>query len=230
MFYFSHLIIFTTRFERDFAASECPWIAGKTAIIPIGSNIPVAQGEYQRSVDVCYFGNIAPGKGIESFLSVCSRLPKGTTISLIGGTSPSLQEYWEDIVARCRTLGVSIRLNEKPQVIASLLSSARIALLPFPDGISMRRGSALAAMANGALVVTTAPARDAYLFTSISHCCASEEEMVFSIQAILSDAPDNYNRMQSAAREYAEQFAWPRIARLLLDSITKLECRQSESK
>ena len=56
----------------------------------------------------------------------------------------------------CARLSVPIRLNLSDEEVASILNDSKIAYLPFPDGISERRGSFLAAATNGVIVLSNA--------------------------------------------------------------------------
>ncbi len=227
MFHFSRIVTFTTQYERTIAEAECPWIKGRTITVPIGCNIPASHERMLKNIDVCYFGNISPGKGIEAFLRVCSQLPMKTIVYLIGATPQTFREYWQDIVTQCSSLGVTTMLNQQPHEVASLLSSAKIALLPFPDGISMRRGSALAAMANGALVVTAPSSYEKDLFAGLSYCCSSEEEMISTINKLLEGDTDNAREKRSAAIEFVGQLKWQNIAGMFVEAMSRMEVDQT---
>jgi glycosyltransferase involved in cell wall biosynthesis len=222
MFLFSHVIVFTTSFEKNIAVADCPWIARKSIIVPIGSNVPFLQNSMaaERDIDVAYFGHIAPGKGIETFLFVCSRLAWDTSVYLIGATPEQFPVYWQKVVSDCNSKGITVQLNKPLGEVGSLLARCKVALLPFPDGFSMRRGSALAAQANGALVVTTQPHPGSEALCEVAFCCSSEEEMLDKIVEILADKDHKYDSARQKAYDYARQFSWPQIANAILVALS----------
>jgi glycosyltransferase involved in cell wall biosynthesis len=224
----SNVVVFTTELERHVASTEAAIGAERTVVIPIGSNIPVAASR-PRTVDVCHFGRVAPGKGIETFLDVCARLPSNVSTCLIGQVPPRFQTYCEGIFERARSLGVRLHINETPARVSELLASSRVALLPFPDGVSNRRGSALAAMANGALMVTTAPLAGSEQFEELALCCGSDDELVASVQRALSgDA--SLESIRAAAARYALQFSWPAVAQRYVEAVSRVRERNVEAR
>lgn len=50
---------------------------------------------------------------------------------------------------------VEYKLNQSSEKVSEYLNSTKITYLPFPDGLSERRGSFLAAISNGSVVVST---------------------------------------------------------------------------
>jgi glycosyltransferase involved in cell wall biosynthesis len=169
---------------------------------------------------VCYFGHIAPGKGIETLLEVRRRLSSDVPIALVGQTPPQFKSYCEAIVHEAESLGIAVHLNEPVDRVARILSSSVAAILPFPDGISLRRGSALAAMANGALVITTKPYPGSEVFEDLAVCCGSTDELAEAIDAVHRDAT-RWTDRREAAMVYANSSSWPAVAASYVSAIRR---------
>lgn len=119
--------------------------------------------------------------------------------------------------------------------VASLLAASDVCLQPYRDGASPRRGSLLAALAQGVPVVTTTPARGGYdglpaprdgataLFVPPDDAAALAD----AAWRILSDGA-LAARLGAGARAYAARLAWPAIARqhhALYEAITARAAR-----
>ena len=156
---FAHRVdlrIFTSDEERDRFKRVMKPTSGDDVTIPIGSNIAIGRAQRRRSKSVCYFGLISPGKGLEAFLELAAA-KKDTDwhFSLIGAEPPMYAAYAHEMIASARALGVSLCLNRQEAEVADLLATQEVAYLPFPHGATITRGSLLAAMRNGAVVVTS---------------------------------------------------------------------------
>jgi glycosyltransferase involved in cell wall biosynthesis len=156
-------LIFTSEFERAAAAKASRSVAHRSRTIKIASNIaasPAAGADTaSRPLDLVYFGHIRPLKGLESFFEVVRQIRSTAgpmRIALIGQSPAGFERYARTVLSTCEDLGIETMLDLPADAVAQRLAQARIALLPFPDGVSERRGTALAAMANGALVLTAA--------------------------------------------------------------------------
>jgi glycosyltransferase involved in cell wall biosynthesis len=144
------------------------------ALIPIGSNIPVApppgyaraawRGRLGLTTDdilIAYFGLISRSKGLDVLLDALARLPERFRLLVIGGaaTLPEDRAYAAEIERqlderRLRERVISTGHCAEAEVSAHLLA-ADMAALPFADGASFRRGSLLATLAHGVPMVTT---------------------------------------------------------------------------
>jgi glycosyltransferase involved in cell wall biosynthesis len=203
-----------------------PWLKAKASVIHIGSNIPFREPQ-QADTDVAYFGLIRPVKGIEEFIATLSRpcFRPALRIRVIGEVSPGYESYASEMIPRLEALGAEILLNRSAGEVSELLSRAKIALLPFPDGMSRRRGSALAAMGNGALVVTNAGSAETDLFRNV---CAMPADNS-SLLEVLSNALEHYDSYESircAGQEFARSNSWDGIGKTYVSVFERLSCAQ----
>jgi glycosyltransferase involved in cell wall biosynthesis len=213
MFLCASKLIFTTSFERDAAIKACPAVARKSKIIKIFSNIKSADVIPEiadRTYDVGYFGYISPVKGIEAFLKTAIEL-KATRpdlkLFIMGKIQATHEVYAARIMAQAQSVGIAAILNQEEQVVADTLAQTKIVFLPFPDGISERRGSFLAAIKNGCLIVTT---EGAFVTPSLYNCC----EIIPVMQApkkigqLLAEDERKQHERQEKVQNYLKQ-EWP---------------------
>jgi glycosyltransferase involved in cell wall biosynthesis len=221
-FVFADRLIFTTAHEMTTACRLAPWVQRKSVTIPIGSNIPMQDGGL-RDIDIVYFGHICPAKGLEEFASIVSSLKnhKSLCIKLLGQIEPGAERYGTLICERLRGLGVEVLLDVSADEASSLLSRARTALLPFPDGMSLRRGSALASMGNGALLLTTCSVSDSAILDG--KCLMGRD--IEELSQLLTSALGRYSAygaIRIAGCEFARSFSWEAIASSYLAVIAAL--------
>jgi glycosyltransferase involved in cell wall biosynthesis len=205
-------IIFTTEEEREAACAVAPWLRRRSSVVHVASAIPL-RNRQQPDIDLAYFGLIRPGKGLEEFAAVATKLRSqhAGRVGVIGQEVAGYEEYAKTILATLRNSGAELLLNRSPEEVSQLLSRSRIVLLPFPDGISRRRTSALAAMGNGALLVTTPPQREIDLWREIC-VSTSMDELCPKIEDVLRD-PAAYEATRAAGEAFARRNQWPTIAR-----------------
>lgn len=205
-------IVFTTNEEHGAACLVAPWIRKRSSIIQIASSIPMQDAASPES-DLAYFGLIRPEKGLEQFCEIVSRVRKERPIKVrvIGQLVSGYESYSEEILRRLKSEGAELILNKNAEEVSNLLSRTRVVLLPFPDGMSPRRSSALAAMGNGALLVTTPP--PAQFADLRSHCVSATDTATLAgaIQSAI-DHPENYEETRKSGQAFARNIQWPNIA------------------
>lgn len=189
--FFAVKVIVTNRLELKHA---CRYIfkSRKVTLIPIASNIK--QSEFsdnkfdRRYVDVAYFGHIRPIKGIEDFLNTISLLNRNLKSQLIGQVPKNYEDFFAEIKQKSKMLKVEVINDRSEDEVADLLSDIKIAYLPFPDGISNRRGTALASLLNGCVVISRRSEIDEFnhFFDKYVYLVDSNEEAVHVINKLLS--------------------------------------------
>lgn len=160
LFFVSHKIILTSDFEKQFAHNNFCISNKKLEVVKIISNIrstfPFKQWS-QRSIDLAYFGLLRPEKGLEDFFEIADQLhatnPK-LRITIIGKMLPENTTYINSLVSTNSASFIELVLNRSLDEVSILLNDTKVTFLPFPDGVSERRGSFLAAISNGSIVVS----------------------------------------------------------------------------
>lgn len=158
LIFFSGSVIVSNQVEERHAAK---FVLNKSKInvIPIGSNICESQYSNKpftdRVIDVANFGHIRPMKGIEDFIDVKKSLGHGVSGAIIGQILKRYKQYFNSLEDSVFNSEITFILNQNEKDLADTLADVKIMYLPFLDGVSNRRGSLLAALQNGCVIVTT---------------------------------------------------------------------------
>lgn len=207
--------IFTTDDERALFQRRFPARKGADLTIGIGSNIPVSPPVARQPGGVCYFGLIAPNKGIEEFLDLCAVAgsdANGLTFELIGAIPERCRGYADQILQRARACGVHMSLQLSDDAVADRLAKSTFAYLPFPDGASAKRGTLAAAIVNGLIVITPHTWKTPDWIQAAS---VDAKTLLNALGAILRMQNDTRQRTEIAKRiaGAAQRFRWDEIAR-----------------
>lgn len=149
-------VVFTNDYEKTQWTRFFRFKPLQTNIIPIGNNITVMPRPPTQTERLVYFGQIVEGKGVEFFLDTVALLRQSgvdTSIAVIGAMmdKSSLTQRLNDAAQQ---YDVMLYLDRSEEDVSTLLHDSSVALLPFPDGLSEKRGSALACLAHGLQLVT----------------------------------------------------------------------------
>lgn len=216
----------------------------RLARIPIGSNIPVQPppdfertrlratlGAGEGDFLLGYFGFLNHSKGGDTLiraLSILAERRAPVKLVLIGGqtgsSDPSDAAFSAEVEKLIARHGLEGRIARSGFVTASEVSAHLLACdaiaLPYRDGVSLRRGSLMAALAHGCAIISTQPAapipelRDGENLRLVPR--DSPQVLGLAISELL-DAPELRARLGAAARETAQQFRWEAIAAHTLD-------------
>jgi glycosyltransferase involved in cell wall biosynthesis len=151
-------VIVTNEYERKHA-TRFLFNKRKVTVIAIASNIepsPSRERKFvERAVDVAYFGHIRPMKGLEVFLETCASFGSKVNVAIIGQSLPKYLGFFAEVERHASLTGIDIKENKDSAEVSEMLANTKILYLPFPDGISNRRGSLLAGIQNGCAIVST---------------------------------------------------------------------------
>jgi glycosyltransferase involved in cell wall biosynthesis len=234
------------------AATVGAWLApDRLALVPIGSNVPDAvppgydRSEWRRAngltptADVLvYFGFLNESKGARSIVGALDRLvSQGRDARLVmlggrlGASDATNAEYLSRFETDLERHGLAVRVLWTGHVpsaeVSAWFHAADVAVLPYEDGASFRRGSLLAALAHGAPVVTTIPSTtpDALVHPALAERPPELEDhrsallvppgdvaaLARAIAEVLDD-PALAAALAKAARATAAGFGWEAIA------------------
>ena len=157
LFLFAKDVMFTTSFEYDCARLHNPWMR-KGQVVKIRSNIPAAtiKPMEERTWDMGYFGYIRPLKGLEDFIPVAERLQQqGKRVYVMGQIQPEFASFHQPLLRMLEQKGITYMGDKSQEEVAAVLADTKMMYLPYPDGLSERRGSFLAAVINGAAIVSS---------------------------------------------------------------------------
>ncbi|MFV0472007.1 MAG: glycosyltransferase family 1 protein [Paludibacteraceae bacterium] len=205
--FFADKIVFTNEFERSAAGKKFSFVKKKSSVIKIFSNIKANSNlpkTKDRVLEVGYFGLLTPLKGLEEFIEVADQLKVSNPncrIYIMGQTVPEFESFSIKIIEKAKQIGIALFLNESEEFVADTLSNTKICYLPFPDGVSERRGSFLAAVVNNCLILTNKGK-----FTTESHkkICffTTKTEAKDDITNLLSKKFDFYDEYQDRMKKF----------------------------
>ena len=197
--------------------------------VPIGTNVPCAPpSDFERStfrrrlgldagdLAIVYFGLLNASKGLDLLLEafdVIRRSQPAARLLLLGGpmgaSDPTDRATGRRLESRLSQLGDRlVRPGWLPgSELSAYLLAGDVALLPYADGASARRGSLLACAEHGLPIVSTQPAAP-----EVSPFVAAVDQDSSSLaQAVqrICEAPE---QLRAASHLLAERVRWPRIA------------------
>lgn len=239
-------VISTNR--ADEACLRDEWHIENVTWIPIGSNVSTTPPpDYDRQawreklgagpgdLLLSYFGFLNESKGGLVLIETLARLvERGVPARLVmiggraGASDPTNMAYGEQVDALIEQHGLADRVRwtgfvDDPGVTASFLASD-ITALPYLDGVSLRRGTLIAALAHGRAIVTTDPQMpepelDGVLVTAPP---ADADALADAIERLWQQ-PQRRHELEQAAHQAAAQFDWATIAQQTADFFSHLQ-------
>lgn len=213
-FAFTDAVVFTNGIERERFKRAAPWLRAAAEVIMIGSNIPVGatRGRDQRVVG--YFGQISPDKNLEDFLVLARRARAAGapfTFRLIGGIPAKFRDYAMQFLAAAAEAGVAAELDLSPEEVADRLANIGTVYLPFPDGVSIKRSSLMAAMLNGTVVLAPyGVLTDDWLRGFVVETPTPESALA-ALERLDRD-PEAREQIRARTREAARELDWNVVA------------------
>lgn len=217
--------------------------ARRLAVIPIGSNIaPTAtaadgaawRARYGIGPDVpllVYFGFVNRAKGADILVDALARLrAAGSAARLlmlggqVGASDPTNRAFLTETQTQADRLGVAEAMTWTdflPEAeVSAALTAADVAVLPYRGGVSLQRGTLMAALAHGLPIVATRPTHVTPgllpgLTDGVDAVLTAPEDaaaLADAIAALLADK-ERRARLGAGARALAARFGWAAIAR-----------------
>lgn len=207
-------------------------------LVPIGSNIsPRLPPGYDREewrarwgvkdeTLLSYFGLLHESKGVETLLRALARLlEEGERVKLlmvggkIGASDSTTIDYAHRMEALWRELGLADQLLwtghlDDEEVSANLLASD-ICVLPYKDGVSLRRGSLMAALAHGLPLISTRPSIQVKELIEGENIVLVPPDDVEALAAKIQELAASEGlrrRLGDGAKRLSQAFSWERIA------------------
>ena len=131
---------------------------------------------------------------------------------MIGAMTDSDPDFKALVLGSAERYGIVKRLSLPADEVSAELNAASFALLPFPVGVSDKRGSALAALDHGVAVLTTHSTTTPGWLRAVTHPITSAEDAATTISAMLDGT---WSRQRSPELLEQEMLArdWREIAR-----------------
>lgn len=232
--------VIVTNAEDRLRLSAAPEFTPRLHEIPIGANVlPDLPASYDRAAQrarysvgpddllLCYFGFLNESKGGEELMDAAAHLvADGLPAHLlmigghVGASDATNAAYLDHVRQRVAELGLRQRVHWTGFVgadeVSAAFAAADIAVLPYRDGVSFRRGSLMAALAHGMPIVSTTPAVP---ISQLRHGeniwlapVRSPEALADGIRQVWQDQ-SLLHRLHRGAEALAGQFSWDSIAR-----------------
>ena len=257
----SHAVVATNDAHRRAIIARFPTGRLQVFTVPIGPNVdvhPVDRDKARRSVRdsigapataplLAFFGFVHPVKGVEYLLEATAllRTQRPDLHALVIGGFESLalrgdeaSRYRRRLEASIRTLGLqgAVHLTGfQPEAeVSRLLQAADVAVFPFNQGVTLKSGSLLAALAHGLPTVATAPDPPEPVLVDGRHVLLvprrDAQALARAVERALTDPP-LAARLSAHARALAADHRWERIASahlVLYRDLLRLDGRSRE--
>ncbi|MEA3490202.1 MAG: glycosyltransferase family 4 protein [Candidatus Omnitrophota bacterium] len=232
---FSHKIIGT---NEEVAFLFRKWLGlfkGKFSQIPIGANVSPAETDIRQTrellakkygivkdaVILSNFGFSNPGKGFEDLIDALNRLNVNgryyvLQIGAIRDEDVEFRNYLKSLI-RMRGMEKNFIWTGKldQQQASALLKASDIYVVPYTDGISIRRGSLMAGIVNGLPIISTFPRVEVPYFKDGKNVVLVERgdpvRLAGAVERLAKDK-DLREKLSVGVNELAEEFDWDRIA------------------
>ncbi len=204
--------------------------------IPIGSNITtytpnhVEKAEVREKLglppDGCllgYFGFLNESKGADTLIDALAQLNGRCHLVFIGGqtgsSDPTNQEFLDRLQAQIAARGLAKRVHWTDflpdQRVSTHLHAADLIVMPYRDGVSLRRGTLMAALAHGRPLITTYPVVPTPELVHGENVWLIPPEDPFelseAVRALLENDALRQN-LGAGAAQVADLFTWDKIA------------------
>lgn len=234
--------------REDEARLRQTWHIPNVCWIPIGSNVtttPPPQYDRQafraqlgvgdQDLLISYFGFLNESKGGLVLVEALAYLvEQGIPAHLVmiggraGSSDPTNVRYGERVDALIDKHNLSNRVHwtgfvEDDMVSANFLASDLTAL-PYLDGVSLRRGTLMAALAHGRAIITTHPETDAPELEDVVKTVppANPDALAGAILSIWHD-PKKREQLERAAKQTNDDhFTWSSITRQTIEYFNRL--------
>jgi glycosyltransferase involved in cell wall biosynthesis len=218
--------------------------------IPIGSNIALNvpsgydRAEWRAKMRippsgflVGYFGFVNHSKGVDTLAHAIRLLverDRNIHLLMIGGTTGASDETnikQADVAMELiGGLGISRRVHwtgfVSQEEVSAYLQACDVMAFPFRDGVSLRRGTLMAALAHGCPIITTFPEEELPELTSEQPVMRlihpdSPQELAAALEELMKDEQERM-RLGAAAARLSSRFRWDSIASQMVQFFEQL--------
>ncbi|PIE82064.1 MAG: hypothetical protein CSA11_01805 [Chloroflexi bacterium] len=210
--------------------------------IPIGSNITtytphhieIAEardglGVGEQDCLLGYFGFLNESKGADTLINALAQLPDATHLVFIGGQTGASdpannQSFLGQLHQQIIDLGLTDRVHwtgfVEDQRVSTFLHAADMMVMPYRDGVSLRRGTLMAALAHERPLISTYPQTPTPALVHGENCWLVPVDdaaaLAQAVQTLYADH-DLRQRLGRGAAAVADLFTWDKIAAQTLD-------------
>lgn len=215
--------------------------------IPIGSNITVHKpdvaaihtirtqlGVPEEGCLLGYFGFLNESKGAATLLRALANLDERTHLVFIGGETGTSDTdnnatFLAQLQAHIQQVGLTERVHwtgfVNDAAVSAHLHAADMMVMPYRDGVSLRRGTLMAVLAHGRPLVTTHPSHPAPEFVHGENVwLVPPDDAAALTEAIqvLAAAPTLRTTLAHNVQTLADLFTWDKIAAQTVNFFTSI--------
>ena len=219
-------IIVTGALDRDALVRRHPWTPARLSVIPIGSNIPGGRWDPAGPFTIVHFGMLRPEKGIEEMIHLarlCKQLGRPYRTTIAGAIVPHARDYADSLFKAAEDTDIEWQLNVSAERAAEILRHAHVAYLSPPCGVHDRRGTLLAAAANGLPVVAKVDWETPAFLRDHVVAAATPQAALAAIDEL--SAPSRLQEQSARSTALAEKFSWAAIADQYIEAMEKTASR-----
>jgi glycosyltransferase involved in cell wall biosynthesis len=224
------------------------WAIPEVCWIPIGSNVTAAlpagfDREQQRAgigvgpddLLISYFGFLNESKGGLVLVEALARLvEQGIPAHLVmiggraGSSDPTNLRYGERFDALVDQHSLENRIHWTGFVddegVSAHFYASDLTALPYLDGVSLRRGTLMAALAHGRAIITTQPHTRAPELDGVVETVEANDPdgLAEAIVRVWRDA-ERRRTLEQAAAQAAQHFTWTRIAERTIEFFESIQ-------
>ena len=220
---------------------------GDICQIPIGSNITTNKVDTADITAIRqkltlnngdhllgYFGFLNKSKGADTLLHALTELDKRFHLVFIGGqTGSSDPDNNAAFLTGLKKMATALDLDERvhwsgflpDKEVSAYLQSADLITMPYKDGVSLRRGTLMAALAHGRPIISTEPTQTTPELThgeNIWLVPADDSKALVKAIHQLIQSPDLADQLGVKAAKTADTFTWDKIASKTADYLATL--------
>ncbi len=210
-------IIFTNENEKKIVTKK--WLISKqnAYLINIGSNIPFSNYNSKPTIGstVVFFGLIRPKKGLEEFLNfanICNNKKLKLTFIIVGSKQSGNDTYYQSMIQKINALNINLYLEQPARKVGEILATSNFTYLHYPDGVSERRGSFVAALGNNSIILSNKGINTSIKLYKTFIDCQTPYEAYLAIEKILKGGSIDID--QSCINDYLQDKNWDHIAEL----------------
>lgn len=206
-------------------------------LIPIGSNITVHPPTPQEIAQVRqalglsteaflwgYFGFLHPSKGADTLIEALAKSQPNTHLVFMGGRTGSSDNrtntlFLEQLQRQIDRLGLAEKVHwtefMPDEQLSAYLCAADLMVMPYQDGVSLRRGSLMAVLAHGRPLITTLPQTvtpELIHGENVWFVPASDPPALAQAIQQLQNQPTLRQKLGQGASQVANLFNWDKIA------------------
>ncbi|MCB8943677.1 MAG: glycosyltransferase family 4 protein [Ardenticatenaceae bacterium] len=218
--------------------------------IPIGSNITTYQPHHVEIAEarerlglqdgdrlLGYFGFLNESKGADTLLESLAQLEDNIHLVFIGGQTGSSdsdnnQSFLAQLKQRIEAMGLAERVHWTgflpDQRVSTFLHAADVMVMPYRDGVSLRRGTLMAVLAHGRPLITTHPAMPAPELVHGENCWLVSTNDSEAVSCSVHQLLDDYwlcEKIGGGAAQVARLFTWDKIAVQTADFLQTLKVK-----